>query len=93
MKHSDGAVKTGIAAFALCLVIALAAWAVFMPADAVDIPAEPEYVPAEIVYITVSGRKYHREDCQTIANSKSVECVSPEKARENGYEACMICVP
>ena len=93
MKDTRGRTMTVIAAVALCGVMAVAAWAVFRPAEAIDIPDEPVYVPAAYVYVTPSGSKYHRRDCQAIAASKRLECLTPEAAQAAGYEPCMLCTP
>lgn len=84
---------TGLAAVSLCALMLLAAWHIFRPAAAIDFPGEPEYVAAELVYVTPSGSKFHREDCSSIRNSKKLECLEREIAVENGYEACLTCVP
>lgn len=46
---------------------------------------------AEIVFITKTGEKYHREDCQYLRQSK-IE-ISLEAALKNGYEPCSVCKP
>ena len=84
---------TGLAAVSLAGVIALAAWAMFGPKQSADFPADAPYVPAEYVYVTPSGSKYHRAECSSIADSKNVECITPEEALERGYEACLTCEP
>lgn len=81
------------AAVSLIGVIALAAWAEFGPRDSADFPAEPPYVPAAYVYVTPSGKKYHRAECSAISSSKSLECITPEEAVERGFEACLTCEP
>lgn len=43
------------------------------------------------VYITPSGKCYHRHWCKTIRNT-SVE-ISVKKAKEKGYTPCKICKP
>jgi hypothetical protein len=43
------------------------------------------------VYITPSGRRYHRSNCRTIRGSKTAIDVSV--ARNRGYSACRVCNP
>jgi micrococcal nuclease len=43
------------------------------------------------VYVTSTGRKYHREDCASLSRSKIA--VSLGDALRSGYEACGICTP
>jgi micrococcal nuclease len=43
------------------------------------------------VYVTNSGKKYHREDCGSLGRSK-IE-VSLEDAIQSGYEPCKVCNP
>ena len=46
---------------------------------------------ATIVYITKSGTKYHREDCQYLSKS-SIE-TTLEEAQSKGYAPCSKCNP
>lgn len=82
-----------LAVVSLTGVIALAAWAEFGPHDSADFPTETPYVPAAYVYVTPSGKKYHRAECSAIAGSKMLECITPEEAAERGFEACLTCEP
>jgi micrococcal nuclease len=43
------------------------------------------------VYVTSTGKRYHRENCRSLRNSKIP--ISLEDALESGYEACAICKP
>lgn len=43
------------------------------------------------VYITKSGKKYHRQDCQHVR--KSAQAISLEDALKKGYEPCKRCNP
>jgi len=43
------------------------------------------------VYITQTGRKYHREDCRYLGKSKIPILLKQAKAR--GYEPCKVCKP
>jgi micrococcal nuclease len=50
--------------------------------------------PAKIVvYRTSSGQKYHRKDCPTLQNSKSVTAITLEEALKQSLEACTVCSP
>lgn len=43
------------------------------------------------VYITKSGKKYHRSSCSSLRNSKIP--ISLEDAQNKGYTACKNCKP
>jgi len=43
------------------------------------------------VYVTESGKKYHREGCQFLKDSKIA--MSKEDAIKKGYEPCDVCKP
>ena len=45
----------------------------------------------DIVYVTKSGKKYHRATCPTIQNSKLIAMTRAD-ARKN-HEACKVCKP
>lgn len=45
----------------------------------------------EIVYITNTGKKYHKSGCQYLKKSKIQR--SKSKARNAGYTACKVCKP
>lgn len=45
------------------------------------------------VYVTASGKKYHKQSCRTIARSKQVTALTVEQARARGYEPCKVCHP
>jgi competence protein ComEC len=51
----------------------------------------PKTDNVEEVYITNSGKKYHRNGCQYL--SKSQIPISLEKAKKDGYEPCSKCHP
>lgn len=46
---------------------------------------------AQAVYITRTGKKYHRESCQYLRQSK-IE-ISLKEARDRGYGPCSVCSP
>jgi micrococcal nuclease len=53
--------------------------------------AETDKAPKDItVYVTRTGRKYHREDCRYLAKSKIP--ISLKEAKER-YEPCSVCLP
>ncbi len=54
------------------------------------LPSE-SYVQEGKVYVTETGKKYHRETCSSLKNSKIP--MSLEEAKEKGYEPCGICNP
>lgn len=45
----------------------------------------------QVVYITKTGKKYHRGTCRYLSNSKIKTTKS--KARELNYTACKVCKP
>lgn len=45
---------------------------------------------SEIVYITKTGKRYHREGCSALMSSIAVQL---KKAKEQGYTPCKICNP
>ena len=45
------------------------------------------------VYVTPSGKKYHRQSCPTLANSKTVIAMSRSEAIASGRTACKDCKP
>jgi len=46
---------------------------------------------AVMVYVTPTGKKYHREDCGTMRKSKTA--LTMNEAVERGYGACKVCNP
>ena len=44
-----------------------------------------------IVYITNTGKKYHRSTCRYLRKSKS--SIDLSKAKVGGYTACKVCKP
>lgn len=52
----------------------------------------PVESPAAIVYVTPSGKKFHRENCQYIKKSETVS-MTIEEARAAGYDPCAVCQP
>ncbi|MDH7568443.1 MAG: hypothetical protein QHJ73_02485 [Armatimonadota bacterium] len=47
--------------------------------------------PAETVYVTHSGKKYHRLECSALAKTR--DALSVEEARQRGYQPCEVCRP
>ena len=43
------------------------------------------------VYITKTGKKYHRDGCRYLKHSKIL--ITLEDAKARGYEACKVCKP
>jgi biopolymer transport protein ExbD len=46
---------------------------------------------AVTVYVTRTGKKYHRDGCRYLTASK-IE-ISPKDAKAKGYTACKVCRP
>ncbi len=53
--------------------------------------SKPETDNVEEVYITNTGKKYHRGNCPSLKKSKIP--ISLEKAKKDGYEPCKRCHP
>lgn len=54
-------------------------------------PAAPKPNVSSTVYITKSGKKYHRDGCSSLRKSKIA--ISRSDAIKKGYEACKNCKP
>ncbi len=61
------------------------------PLLANHIPACQE--PSGQYYVTPSGNKYHREDCQYIRVKTNVRAVTKEEIRQRHYTPCAVCQP
>lgn len=80
----------------LCVVIALAAFAIFGGGQRVyDFAPEkaPDATPAQTVYVTENGGKFHREECGSISGSQNLTGMRRTEAVENGFQACKLCKP
>jgi hypothetical protein len=47
--------------------------------------------PTVIVYVTKTGAKYHRADCQYLSSSRIA--MTLEAAKAGGYTPCSVCDP
>ena len=54
-------------------------------------PAQTEDHKSEIVYITKTGKKYHRAGCRYLSHSQIKTTVG--EAQAQGYTPCLICQP
>lgn len=45
----------------------------------------------QVVYVTKTGKKYHKSSCHYLKSSKIK--TSKSKAKESGYTACKVCKP
>ena len=50
-------------------------------------------VEFEAVYITTSGKKYHKPDCQYVKNKANIKEIQKSEAIRLEYEPCKICNP
>ena len=67
-------------------------WGEELPAVSPDIKKKQERAPPEIiVYITKTGKKYHRWGCRYLR--KSCIPISLTEAKRRGYTPCKICKP
>lgn len=46
---------------------------------------------AETVYVTSSGKKYHKSSCRYV-KGKSATSYSIDEAKKKGYTACSVCM-
>lgn len=61
-----------------------------IPTETISVINNTSEISNEIVYITKSGKKYHKSDCQYIKN-KEITSISINEAEYNGYSACSVC--
>lgn len=61
-----------------------------MPAQQTTASAPVEEPQSEVVYITKSGKRYHKADCRHIAGHDVIEKTIAE-AEEDGYTPCKDC--
>jgi hypothetical protein len=54
-------------------------------------PKQVEDPKSQTVYVTRTGKKYHREGCRSLAQSKIPMTLKDAKAK--GYEPCKVCRP
>ena len=77
----------------LSLIVALlvlSAPVAVLPAQA-PAPQRQEQTKEQTVYITKTGKKYHRDGCRYLSHSKIP--ISLKDAKANGYTACSVCRP
>jgi hypothetical protein len=56
-----------------------------------SVPAPQTQPKGQTVYITRTGKKYHRENCRYLSQSKF--SMSLKDAKAKGYTACSVCRP
>ena len=67
-------------------------WGEELPAASPEIKKKQERAPPEIiVYITKTGKKYHRFDCRYLRRSSTP--ISLTEAKRRGYTPCKVCEP
>lgn len=54
---------------------------------------QPSQPSIETVYVTPHGKRFHRQDCPTIRESRTVLQLSREEAAKRGYKPCRVCKP
>ena len=54
-------------------------------------PKSQTQTKEQTVYITKTGKKYHRDGCRYLSKSKLATSLKDAKA--NGYTACSVCRP
>ena len=77
-----------LAALSLSLVLLCP---VALPSAAQQSPAASQDPKTQTVYVTRTGKKYHRDGCRSLAQSKLP--LSLKDAKAKGYTACKVCHP
>lgn len=54
--------------------------------------SQTSLIKAETVYVTKSGKKFHKESCRYLKNRETI-ALTRSDAEKNGYEACAVCSP
>jgi hypothetical protein len=76
--------------FILALALSLAAVPSLAPAQTLAAQQQTQ-TKEQTVYITKTGKKYHRDGCRYLSKSKVP--VSLKDAKANGYTPCSVCKP
>ena len=77
----------------ITLLLALFSWVLPALPSVAQAPA-PQQQPQskeQVVYITKTGKKYHRANCRYLSRSKIGTTL--KDAKGNGYTACSVCSP
>ena len=77
-----------LAALTLCISLL---FPVALPIPAQQDKAAQQDQQTQTVYVTRTGKKYHRDECRYLALSKIPISLKDAKAR--GYTACKVCHP
>lgn len=54
---------------------------------------ENSFAQERYVYVTPKGKKYHYQDCSTLARSKRIIQLTINEAKGKGYTPCKVCNP
>lgn len=73
--------------------VLFAGMVLYMNASLASAPAKPAKPAKDIVYITKSGKKFHRSICRTLARSKKKIPISRQDTIKKGYTPCKACNP
>ena len=77
-----------LAALTLCISLLFPA---ALPVRAQQGPAAQPDQKAQTVYVTRTGKRYHRDGCRYLAASKIP--ISLKDAKTRGFTACKVCHP
>jgi hypothetical protein len=77
-----------LAALTLCLSLLCPAALPVAPQPATQAQQDPK---TQTVYVTRTGKKYHRDSCRYLAASKIP--IGLKDAKAKGYMACKVCRP
>ena len=72
------------------LLVLLGAAVVAVPAQQ-PTPQQQPQTKEQTVYVTRTGKKYHRANCRYLSQSKIASTLKDARAR--GYSACSVCKP
>jgi len=77
-----------LAALTLCLALL---WPVVLPVAGQQGTAAQQDEQTQTVYVTRTGKRYHRDGCRYLASSKIP--INLKDAKAKGYTACKVCHP
>jgi len=84
--------RTRLALLAALSVVLFAGMILHANASLASAAAKPAKPAKDTVYITKSGKKFHRSICRTLTRSKKI-AISRQDAVKKGYTACKACNP
>ena len=98
--------KIVLSVFAVCFVSAIMLFIGIQIGKSISQDAAPESAAVAVVattqqtnndtsgkyvYVTPSGKKYHKQGCWTLSKSKNLKKLTLEEAESKRYEPCSVC--